>query len=57
MENLEKLTFNRIFLSKDNISISIYEKYKECEEKKEGNISLGKINDFDLKGYVINEKR
>ena len=54
MENLEKLTFNRIFLSKDNISISIYEKYKECEEKKEGNISLGKINDFDLKGIEDN---
>lgn len=47
MENLEKITFNRISLSKDNISISIYEKYND---KKEENIPLVKINYFDLKG-------
>lgn len=51
MEISKKITFNRISLSKDNISISIYEKYKE----KEGRNILDKINNFDLKGIEDND--
>ena len=46
MGNSEKIILNRIFLSRDDIEISIYEKYKPEEEK----ITLGEINNFDLKG-------
>ncbi len=47
MEISEKINLNKIVLSKGNITISVYEKYKEEKEKE---ISLDKVNDFDLKG-------